>query len=965
MSNDKKQPGSLSSIIGLANSKSKVPVIQIVRQKPLAAAISKSVAPAERVKHTPDGTRVIETPSVHTLQQISNQTANNISQSDTTLQMIPDTELGAQILISAVISPKDMMTLELTYSVKPGLMSPAIVSALTTALRRQFVDVYKIKNKLPRILREVLFDKGSHVVAIIPENSIDEMINRNNAISLETYSSAGGNLNSYSHARRVLASGRHSIATGVGILGPGVAHAGGGRTSVGDRIFSAGMESISLNAYDPVAQKFDQHLTLAPSLVKPTAKDPITVSDVIITDNPAILQGPEIERRVRAEAIRSRLKNNQLEVGIESLATKSNIKLDDKSLMAAIYKSRKIGNKQMQVMKTDSQLERKTIGRPLVMELPPESVIPVFTPGQEDKHVGYFILLDQTGNPVRTSTETDTLSTMSRRLNSATNQQQNLINRLQQLTAGFGCTNDQEHADMMVRIYADMVEADLLARLRNGVYANSVALAKNTEYYRVMLTRVLAQQRTTILFMPVEMVTYFARKYNKYGIGMSILDDMKVINNIRAITTLANTLLGIRNSIPRTTVDLNIDETDPDPYKTAEMFLNEILRVNQTAVPLGASSPTDMLDFFQRAQYRMNIKGHPGIPDTSAEYTESNTSYNQVDTKLEEYLQDRAMMTMGLNSEIVKNGFNGSDTATSVVASNLMLSRRVAVLQEQINPHITDYHQKIIRADEEILSELREILDQNYEELDIDEETICRELGITQNPEIKKVIIDKLLDEFVDKLEVTLPKPETATLANQKDLLSNFVDLLDQALDAYINEDFFDAELGGELAESIKSVRAAIRAYYIRKYMAENGIMPDLAAIVAPTEEGEHIDFWQSQKNHIENLSKSLGNFMRSIHETKKSESVLKKAMDTEFQDAVDNAGTGSDGGGSDWSSSDSDSSGGDSDSSGGDDDFGLGAGGDMDFGDLGGNADGGAAEAVDDDTADNKTESGDDKPAA
>ncbi len=901
--NNQKGP-EIARVLALNSARSRVPAVQIVRQRPIAAAISKAVEPTLPVRHSNDGTRMITSPGLHTLQQVSNQTATSISQSDTIMQMIPDMELGAQILISAVTSPKDMMTLELTYETAAGLLPPSIVASLVAALKSNFDNVYKIKNKIPRILREVLFDKGSHVVAIIPENSVDEMINRHNAISLESYNAVVNEQN------KMMGSSKYGLATATGLLGPGceeLTDPNTHRSTISDAIFNAGLENFSLDGYSMQGKVYNQVMHLNTGLVKKEIPGFIALEGVLVTDNPNVLRGPSIERKLRADAFKNHLKFNRISAGLEDNIKHSGINLDDRSLKAAIYKSRKRGLEPMQVMKTDNQLERKSIGRPLVMELPPEAVIPVYTPGQEDKHVGYFILLDQSGNPVRAAKESDALGSMTNRLNNATSQQGNIVNRLRQLTEGFGCTNEQSHSEMMNRVYADMVEADLLARLRNGIYANSVALAKNPEYYRVMLTRVMQQQKTTILFMPIEMVTYFARKYNSWGVGVSILDDMKFLNNIRAITTIANTLLGISNSIPRTNIDLQLDETNPDPYKAAEMFVGEMMRANQTAVPLGASSPNDIMDYLQRAQYRVNIKGHPGLPDMNADYTETNSNYQRVDENTEKNLQDRAMMTMGLNSEIVNNGFN-QETATSVVANNLMLSRRVAMLQEVFNPQITDYHRKIIRADEEILAELREILNAEYANLDIDEEEIRKELGVSQAVELKAIVIDHLISEFVESLEVSLPKPETATLENMKSAMQSFMDVLDIAIDAYIASEFFTDETGGELSRSVDAVKAMLRAYFVRRYMAENGVLPEIAAMVAGDDNDEFLDLWEEQSEYIKKLTRSMGGFMRKIYETKKAESESAQRMANDFE----NAGLDSSGGSSYGSDDNSSSSTGD-----------------------------------------------------
>lgn len=885
MINKDSNGSTFAAALQMTGSRARVPVLQLTRNSGIAAAISKAVNPTTTPRHTADGTRMIDVPPAHTLQHTSNQIANNISQADTTLQMIPDTELGAQILISAVLSPKDMMTLELIYTATPGLVPAAVSAQLVAIIRKNFDDVYKIKSKLPRILREVLIERGAHVVAVIPENSIDEMINRNNAISLESYNQVMTKENDYYGT-----ASKYGLAASVGLLGPGLeeesnapqANRPGATTGV-HALENYGFGSFGLQQKAP-------NQVVSINIAAPNSPKNFAVMDhLIVTDNPNILRGPSIEQKLQRDQMVRRLRSNRIQVAVESHAANKGIKLDDRSLKAAIYKSRKRGVETMQVMKTESQLSRTSIGRPLLMELPPESVIPIYVPGQEDKHVGYFILLDRSGYPVRSSKEHDALGSMTRRLNAATNQQQNVFNRLQQLTEGFGCTSDQERDEAMSRIYADMVEADLLARLRNGVYNNNVALAKNPEYYRVMLTRVLSQQQTTILFMPMDMVTYFARKYNKWGVGVSILDDMKVLNNQRALVALANTMLALRNSIPRTNVELTVDEDSPDPYKVAEMFMGEMMRVNQTSIPLGASSPVDMLDYFQRAAWRVNIKGHPGIPEMSAEITEGQSSYQRVDTDYEKNLQERAMMTMGLNSEIVNNGFN-QETATSVVANNLMLSRRVAVLQEQINPHVTDYHKKIIRADEEILLELRESLRGSYNELNIDEEEIRKELGLDQAVELRDVVIDHIISEFVETMEVTLPPPETASMANQLSALQGFTELLAPAVDAYVSSEFFTDETAGELNRSVDSVKKILMAHFIRKFMVENGIMPELGAILAGEDNEEGFDLWETQSNHIKSLTRSFGQFMRRIHETKKKENQSVERMNNDMED---NAGGG------------------------------------------------------------------------
>jgi hypothetical protein len=911
---------SFAHIASLADSRKKVPVLALTRDRALASMLSKAVDPTLQPAHTPSGSRKIETPSLGALHNIASRTATNISHAETTMQMLPDMQLGAQILVSSTASPKDMMTLELAYKVTAGILPPSVLAKVIDVTRDHMDIVYKIKNKIPRILQEVLFEKGSHVVAVIPENSIDEIINRSNAISMEAFCEALG----ADPKKKTIG---EAIATPLDLLGAGAAGYTDKTTrpefGLAGMAFSIGNESLDdvYNTYKATQNhKFSQKLHWEDLKGLEGNGNFTALEGITITDNPNVLRIPKLEEKLRRDQINAKLHVNRQAAALEAYGA-GTIKLDDRSLKNLIYKPRKRGVQTMQVFKTDNQLDRRSIGRPLIMELPSESVVPVYTPGQEERHVGYFILLDQTGNPVKAMNDQDTFGSMQNRLNSAGNQTNNIMNRLKQLTEGLQCTQ-QEYTEVMTRVYADMVEQDLLARLRNGMYSNNVALAKNSDFFRVMLGRVFQQQNTTILFMPADMITYFARKYNQYGVGVSILDEMKMLNNMRAIAMMGNTILGIKNSIPRTQVNLNIDETDPDPYKTAEMVLGEIARVNQTSVPFGASAPTDIADYFQRAQFQVRVTGHPAIPETNIEYTEGTTNYSKVDTELEESLQKRALMAMGLNAEHINNGFN-QETATSVVANNLMLSRRVMIIQDQINPHLTDYHRKVIKADQELEEKLREVLLSMYDELEIDEDEIAKEIG-QDKAGVKALVISHIINDFVENLEVTLPRPNTATIENQKTALEGYIELLELALDAYLSDKYFSDELGGEVTRSVDSIKEMLKAHFIRQYMAENGIMTELSSIITLSDTDEpEIDLWQNQVEHVQKLMKTLSGFMKKIHKTKQeTNETIERLNETA-------GGDGSDSGTSDYGSDTGSGDAGGSDpfsgDAAGDDPFGMG----------------------------------------
>lgn len=881
---------SLLATIGAINSGKRVPVMKLVAQNTeLAATISKLRRPRENPQHTPDGTRVIRAPDLSRLQQIGSDIARNIDESRVAMEMLPDMKAAMQILVSGILSPKDMMTVELIYGAPEGLVPPNIATAVTNTIRTYFDQHYKIKQKLPTILREILFDSGSYILAVIPENSVDELINRDSTVSMESLNSNASN----------------GAFSNLGLLGSNKAPVGSeAQAMFGDSLLSFGLESL----IKPVtALNIDKDLSLG------FGSGALSCSNISVVDNSNVLKIPKLQEKLRQDRLKGAVKG----YGMESV-TQSAVALNDRNLTNLLYKRSASKYTAMAVAKSQNQLARTSVSRPMILRFPSDSVIPVIVPGQEDKHVGYFVLLDQTGNPLSASGRGNSYRELANNMNSLGQggQQSQMMSRLSGLVNGFNCDN-MMHMQTMANTAADLVEQDLLARLRNGIYNNGVSLARSEELDRLMLSRVLSQQQTQILFLPVEMVTYFALRYNKDGIGVSLMDEMKIINNMRSVIMFSNTMGAIRNSIGRTVVDIKLDPEDPDPQKTFEMMMHEVARNGQEQFPLGADSPTDIVRFLQRAQYMFKTSGHPGMPDIGADISETSSNYVKVDTELEEQLRRRSIAATGLNVSTVDNGFDG-ETATSVVSNNILLSRRVMTTQDEFTPLLTDHIVKVVKATSSLVDELRAILIEKYDELGIDEAEAKELFGESTNQ--KEIVAEKILNDFLQGMEVTLPRPNTVSVENQYTALETYTKLLDVALKAWIDSEFFTTELSGEITNTVTAIYSSVRAYYIRAWMAENGVMTELFKIGSATDNGEpEMNFWEAQSDHMKNVMASFAGFMVKMSKPKIAVDTVMTDLEQKSQAAKEQQEAGGDTGDSGGFDSAGDSPSG-ADDSGGDD---------------------------------------------
>lgn len=817
----------LNSALSVVNSGKNIPAIQLVRDNPeLAAAISKLIAPRDKPNHDNRGNRTITPPNQTNFLNISQDIAQKAHDAESIMQLFPDMELSEQILISSILSPKDMSKVELTFVAPDDLKSPEIASALITKIKDYFNQVYKIEPLLPKILREALFETGSYPIAVIPENSVDDLINGSSRITLEAIAEITTKEGNFKN---------------IGILGNPVQQTTTPKLAIAAESFS----SVSFQGQYQHSIKIN---------------DTVSIENLSVTDNFHALKLSKLLQKKRSQQIRSTIDSNSKLTGLGLESTSK--KLSDAQLTGLLYKNKATGSSSFIKVKTNDELGRKPVGMPLIMKLPSEAVIPVHTPGDETKHVGYFVLIDGEGNPLNKNSEMNHFGDLQSRINAGVSGSNNMSSYLlERAKKSFGDNCTALSVDQATKVYADIIEADLLARLRNGVYGSNFNISRNEEVYRIMLSRTFQNQYTQLVYIPVDLVTYFAYKFDNRGIGKSLLDDMRILNSLRAMVLFSKVMAAIKNSIGRTQVDLKLDERDPNPQKTIETAIHEISKTRQQYFPLGLSTPGDLVDWIQKSGYEYTFSGHPGLPDTSINFSEKNSSYSPPDNDLEEELRKRAIMATGLSPEMVDNGFS-SEFATTVVANNLLLSKRVLQIQEIFIPQVTDHIQKVVMNDGSLFAELVGIVKDNFAKLksenEIDEDLL---------KENEVFICQSVVSGFIRGLTVALPQPNSVTLENQMTAFDAYVEALDKALTFYISSEVLTESFSGEAASRADELKNIVKAYFCRKWLVENNVLPELADLTIQSEDGTPVlDFASIQADHVNGIVKSVVIALDKMH---------------------------------------------------------------------------------------------------
>lgn len=882
-------------IVKNLNSRKEWPALALIKNDPVTPAVISKLIKSKDFSKTINlkDTKSFNNITNNNFEAISENISKKIADVEYVKDLFPDIELAQQILISSILSPKDMMSTNVLYKLKDTIMSPDLSSRLLDEIKEYCERNYSLSELLPDILLETLFETGAYVKAVLPESSIDELINYKSS-SISTESLVENNFLN-----------KNMTVKNIGLLG----------SPFEKKKARFSIESFSYKGdYDPYIRT-----TEGDHLPNDFAKL------VEITDNLDVLKLPSVLLHNQKLTVEKCIKR-KARISTEDIASINKDKPDeetgytDQDIVDLVYKENGNTVEPFMYVNNRSQTRRKSIGKPLLLKLPTESVIPVHVPGDPGTHIGYFVLIDEDGNPLSYNDNKNYLENIS----TYTTSNNSLSSYLMQKAKNNLIGNDRMRGDIIEQqasIYSNIVETDLIERLKRGAYNRKLAIGKVEEVYRIMLARSLANRGTKLLFMPIEVVSYFANDYCKNGTGKSLMDNMKILTSLRAILLFAKVMAMTKSSISRTKVNLNIDPEDPDPQKTIEESIHEIIKMRQQYFPLGINSPVDICEWIQRAGLEFTFEGHPGIPETKFEFENSNFDHQIPDSEIDETLRKWTFMAMGLSPEIVDKGFE-AEFATTVVINNLLLSKRVAQIQKRFTRQLSEFLQKILLNDAYIQNIVMDILKENKNAI----------LKYAQDDEVElyknnpSEFFIKYYNLFVENIQTDLPRPDASALKAQAEEFNTYCENLEKALDAWINSEFITSDTMGNIGSRMDEIKSAFKFYFQREWMAKNGFMTELSDITATDEDGNaKINLFSILKDHNQALIKSSVQFIQELNPTKRASDKDLENIEKEGEDGE----SPSDEYGS-YSSNETDEDKGDK----GDEDSG-GGGDDFDFGDL------------------------------
>lgn len=714
--------------------------------------------------------------------------------------LAPEVKKAKQIVIPSIMSPTDMRDGEISIQSTSTLVTDAQNEEISKILNDHFNKDQKLSTRLPIWIHESLYGAGSQPILVLPVTEIDTIINDPDAVLLKTTRSTES-MSLDIKAGLIDAKSIFGISDSVHI----------GQKPIQDDLRPA-LESLITTYIKTtpdlrvdLSYDFSKNWNSTTSKkISDFAKQAIEALNVV--DNPDTIKIDRVRKSAKMKELKSRV--------------------------ATIYKS--------QSLITINSETKKSIGDPVIYELPPESVIPIFTPGTPSDHIGYFILLDEFGQPIHLSADGPVMDMTD-------NRQVTPVSLYKSF--GFGDSSQslkggqlrKEQTELMTGVYQTIVETHLKNRLKNSGFSN-IYIGASSSVYRCMFSRYLSLRKTKLLFVPRDLMTYICFRYNKDGTGRSKIEDIKFILSLKITVLVCRVMAAMNSSINRRKLTVNFTENMGDPVAFFQQLEKEAI---DKSVMNFTYDPTEITRTLAQRSLTIAAKGIPGAEN----YDISQEPNELKDVRPDDSLLEDLNNMLVLDLDVPPSAYNllsDNEFSRSVATNNLFFSRIISGYQKTVCTNIARHAQIYTHMSETLKTKIRRIL--TIEKSSIQD---IKNDGTSEETDDKSSGVAVQLADIINNIIAILPSPDIAPSKTEFEEVDAIITAINTML-----EGVFDNDLGSTDDNPIAMIRAMVKESVIRDYITKIGVMRDVS--IPDFENPEFIRKLHIRKLQLINLQKGL-----------------------------------------------------------------------------------------------------------
>ncbi len=699
------------------------------------------------------------------------------------LEMNPNAQLAIDICVNGTLSPNNTLDNQLQYKSSYDKLG-AIKSTLLQKIREIMNAQVELEDILPTVLKDAKYDVGSYALLVVPTGRIREMIKSeklertNSDQKIMKFESM---INDFSNVKRPLQADKRYLEPSA---------------------LSFKLEDIGLET---------------------TTSLDVSKLITVHSDLEIIRMNKMRENWIKQEAVNGCLdsledfSNYDIKADMAEMAKEHKQEGLDESVIAdSLNRARNYAFDD--VISLAPEVDPDGIDMAVHMHIPHESIFVMHKPGSPEDHVGYYIALDMSGNPISVGDELNIHNPNyngtygNDASNSAMSGQANFAAGNTEM--GFSGMNNSSIQGRRISdktvLFSKVTEKQLVDKIKSGYFKHhDISLAEHKDLMQTMFQRLLSNKQTQLIFVPASLMTYIAFEYDENGNGISLIIKHKNIGVLNSILTLANTLSAINNTIDYKEVRVKFDDDELDFNKTTDMVIGNLVRhSSMNGSRLLSTDVYKQFDYLGTKGYQLAFEDHPSFPGTSVEINNLDRERAAPDVDVMEKNEALLIQSLGSTPEVVDMARN-VEFASSYFQSNLQAARR-AIADQKI---LTKFLDKFIRT---YLMNSPLALKWMIQEIDRSRK---------DNPELRGIKTIELVRGFINSVTTHLPKPDMVKVELLDKAITEQEKLVDHVLKYTIGEEALQGEdVGEHLEATLEAIRRKIKAVIMRDFLASNNM---------------------------------------------------------------------------------------------------------------------------------------------
>ena len=709
------------------------------------------------------------TPPQHKLKRLSDNITNSIQAQTNLRKITPYIKRAEQIWTTLILKPNGLEQELLNFdTLDSNLKNAKLHSLLLQKVKNNFTNDYPFQDKLPQIIKDVMFRTGSYVLLNISYPALDHLIN-----GMAEYEGTE--------------SFRNTIRTT--------------ESEVRKKFFVDGDYKRAKNTGWVRKEKVDDYGGLEAAFKGTSGGEEFKIVhddlNFTVTDNLMVIKMAQTRSLLAEQRLSSQFGGESLDSAINTAFTKDSKKSKGKkpnanhvgitdvekldAFFERMYPDRKFDHHETLSIRHAQYYTGHGRGEGITFHVPSEACIPVHVNGEKNHPIGYFFLIDdKTGNFLKSTGDVMYYSSGkhaeengSRPRSGSMN---DVIQSIKNVADGVDCTIDM---DWIVDFVNGQLEKELAESLLNGDKAVPVTVTLTEANKKIFLARAFKQQGVRSVFVPAEYVTYFALDYNDFGVGKSLVEEAKMIITRLAILDIADTMANLQNAIPKSLLTIDLEEENFSPQELIQEAREKYLQANPSLLNyVGfAEVPIDrIVDGIKESLVRVkvNANDNPNIINPNIEETQDNYEGLQpVDNDSREKALNSLASYFDLKRSWLEDSEQGNDFAIEALADQELLRNITIERSRMFSLHISDHFSKYLYANEHLMKDLIDIILENKALMNKPDQGIEGfeiEAGISEDDKDKltdQKKVKMVLKDFISNLHVTLPVPASVETYNK------------------------------------------------------------------------------------------------------------------------------------------------------------------------------------------------------